>query len=241
MILNRCEVLGGFASTAAALPSNLRQGPFGWAPPAGLGPGFGPGWVDSSIGALTQQVAAMQARLLPPPDSAAAFTQLPTSLAALAQPLSTLLNNMLGAGVDHPAPMFRGFYLTGRAPLPGTGSTTGAQDVFAQRLFPDRLFPEHALAQPTTATVTRRGRQIRMIQAAACLLVLLALGSLVMLSNRQAGGRHGKRNDRAGRRHAAAMAGRQRSPPHPERLLPHHTPRPRRRRASRPATPCCGR
>jgi type VI secretion system protein ImpL len=185
LILNRCEVLGGFASTAAALPSELRQGPFGWAPPAGLGPGFGPGWVDSSINALTQQVAAMQARLLPPPDGAAAFRQLPASLAALAQPLSTLLNHMLGAGVDHPAPMFRGFYLTGRAPLPGAGSTAGDQDVFAQLLFPDRLFPEHTLAQPTTATVTRRGRQIRILQVAVCLLVLLALSSLVALSNRQ--------------------------------------------------------
>lgn len=186
LVLDRAETLDGFALTAAALPAALRQGPFGWAPPAGLGPSYGTGWVDTGIGALSTQVAAMQTRLLPPPaPQAAAFNQLPTALGTLAQPLAQLLNAMLGPGPDQRDFMFRGFYLTGHVPAPESRSGIGAGDIFALRLFPDRFFPECDLVQPTGDTQARRTRQIRGVQGAIALLAAFSVFALVMLWNRQ--------------------------------------------------------
>jgi type VI secretion system protein ImpL len=186
LVLDHAETLDGFALTAAALPVASRQGPFGWAPPAGLGPSYGTGWVDTGVGALTAQVAAMQTRLLPPPESqVATFRQLPAALAALAPPLTQLLNAMLGPGPDQRDFMFRGFYLTGHVPAPESRSGVGAGDIFARCLFPDRFFPETDLVQPTGDTQARRTRQIRTVQGAIALAVLLGVVGLVLLWNRQ--------------------------------------------------------
>ena len=183
LVLSGCEILTGFTATAAALsgmPAQMQRGPLGWAVPYALASAFERGWIREGFDALTARLSILQSRLLMRPndtDVAELLLLFPNAVAALAEPLATLLTPMLRPSAYHEAFMFRGFYLTGR-----TGAdATISRDAFAGRLLADRMFPEHILAQPAQGATTRRQRRIRMAQIALAALAVLALVGIAQI------------------------------------------------------------
>ena len=183
LVLSGCEVLTGFTATAAALselPAQMQRGPLGWAVPYALASAFERGWVREGVDALTARLSILQSRLLMRPndtDVAELLLLFPHAVAALAEPLATLLTPMLRPSAYHEAFMFRGFYLTGRA----DADATMTRDAFAGRLLADRMFPEHILAQPAQGATTRRQRRIHMAQVALAALAVLALVGIAQI------------------------------------------------------------
>jgi type VI secretion system protein ImpL len=177
LIISGCECLTGFAATVEALPeppSPLRDSPLGWRVPYALASAFERSWIREGIDGLVARLSILQSSLLmrsATTEDAEQLLLFPGAVAALAEPLSTLLTPMLRPSAYHEAFMFRGFYLAGQTDAVAATS----QDAFTARLFPDRFFPEHVLAQPAQGAMTRRHRHIRIAQGALAFAVLLAL------------------------------------------------------------------
>ena len=181
LVTNCEEVSNGFAETCAALdnplmPPQILGQMLGWSSPHGKLVPYQSTWIDRTFSELRTALGDLQMELFRfgPQSERPGVMLFPWQIAALAEPLRTVLDRLLSPGARHEGPITRGIYFCGKVSEGQTG-TAFVADLFAQK-----IFPEAALATPTSAVRITRSRRARAVHfATAAVATVLSAGLVI--------------------------------------------------------------
>ncbi len=189
VVLTRANELPGFSSFAQAVPRRFHQDPFGWSSPYALDTVFRREWVDEAMASIGDTARSRSMELLGArefsPESDTLF-RFPEVMQWLLPASREILGEVFEDSAYHEAFFLRGIYLTGRVEVEDAPSTPPEDDgeevadapiversAFLGRLFTRKIFPERGLARTFRQGLLARNRQVRALQIAAILILLL--------------------------------------------------------------------
>jgi len=157
VLVTSCEQLDGFDDTCAALPARERVQILGWSSPHGAQVPYQTTWIEEAFRGLRGALGHLQMKLFRDAPRGEGVLLLPWSVAALAVPLRTFLDQLLSPGARHEAALTRGIYFCGHDRETRTTA-------FVAELFGQKIFHETGLATPTSAIRMTRSRRARVLR-----------------------------------------------------------------------------
>jgi type VI secretion system protein ImpL len=183
VLVTSCEELDGFHDTCAALTAGERTQILGWSSPHGANVPYQTTWIEEAFRELRGALGHLQMKLFRDAPRGEGVLLLPWSVAALAVPLRTFLDQLLSPGARHEAALTRGMYFCGNY---AETKTTA----FVAELFDQKIFHETGLATPTSAIRLTRSRRARVLRAVTVGTAAAVAAGLFFAQQTLSGRRH---------------------------------------------------
>lgn len=189
VLISRSDLIPGFSAFARGLGKEHQAQLFGWSCPLEPNAPYAASWIETAFSGLYRTTSLLQLDLLSGSQLAesereAAFL-FPRHLAALREPLRTVLDPLFKSSVYSETNVLRGFYLTGdasqqRGLLESQREGRKFRPLFLRQLFAEKVFAESGLARPLERGILSGARALLMAKIAVGAALLLSL--LLLLS-----------------------------------------------------------
>jgi type VI protein secretion system component VasK len=191
VVITKCDVLPGFSAYCRTLPQHMRDEMLGWSSPHSANEPYSPGWVDEAFAHLDQGLSDTQQELFSAgrgdaSEREAAFL-FPTELRQMAGPVRRLLDGLFQSSPYTEPALFRGLYFCGDPDAEGLiqrGRSSNGEPrspAFITHLLERKVFPESGLASPEAGAVRDNQRQVKWLQVAFGVSVVLGLMLFILL------------------------------------------------------------
>ncbi|MBU2510635.1 hypothetical protein KJ966_04835 [bacterium] len=179
VLITRCDSIPGFGAYCHELPVNLHRNIVGWSNPNSLETAFNVDSVDTAFKKIHEGLFQTQMEIFavkPSIKDGSNLFLLPEKFKTLLEPTKIVLNNIFKESSFHRPFFFRGIYLTGSDEAEKSGEI---KPLFLRDLFDKKIFLEDGLAKIVDQTMLSKHRNLRLVQIAFVVTLLLGGGGLI--------------------------------------------------------------